>query len=61
MPTWNLATSIGVRVVPNVVIELRYIQALQDGVNQLGATNKGAGHDFTTRLHKVVLGVSLLL
>ena len=61
MPTWNLATSIGVRVVPNVVIELRYIQALQDGVNQLGASNKGAGHDFATRIHKVVLGVSLLL
>ncbi len=60
-PTWNLAMGVGVRVVPNVVVELRYTHALQDGVNQLGATNKGAGLDFTTRTHKVMLGVSLIL
>ena len=60
-PTWNLAAGLGVRVMPNVVVELRYSHALQDGVNQLGATNKGAGMDFTTRTHKVMLGVSLLM
>lgn len=60
-PTWNLATGVGVRVMPNVIVELKYTHALQDGVNQLGATNKGAGLDFTTRTHKVMLGVSLLL
>lgn len=60
-PTWNLATGVGVQIVPNVVVELRYTYALQDGVNQLGATNRGAGLDFTTRTHKVMLGVSLLL
>ena len=60
-PTWNLAAGLGVRVMPNVVVELRYSHALQDGVNQLGATNKGAGMDFTTRSHKVMLGVSLLM
>lgn len=60
-PTWNLATGIGVQVASNVVVELRYIHALQDGVNQLGATSKGAGFDFTTRTHKVMLGVSLIL
>lgn len=60
-PTWNLAAGLGVRVMPNVIVELKYTHALQDGVNQLGATNKGAGLDFTTRTHKVMLGVSLLL
>ena len=60
-PTWNLATGVGVRVMPNVIVEFKYTHALQDGVNQLGATNKGAGLDFTTRTHKVMLGVSLLL
>lgn len=60
-PTWNFATGIAIRVMPNVVAELRYTHALQDGVNQLGATTKGAGLDFTTRTHKVMLGVSLLL
>lgn len=60
-PTWNIATGIGVRVMPNVVVELGYTHALQDGVNQLGATNKGAGLDFTTRTHKVMIGVSLLM
>ena len=60
-PTWNLAAGLGVRVMPNVVVELRYSHALQDGVNQLGATNKGTGMDFTTRSHKVMLGVSLLM
>lgn len=60
-PTWNIATGVGVRVMPNIVVELRYTHALQDGVNQLGATNKGAGLDFTTRTYKVMLGVSLLL
>ena len=60
-PTWNLAAGVGVRVMPNVVVELGYTHALQDGVNQLGATNKGAGLDFTTRTHKVMLGVSLLM
>lgn len=60
-PTWNLAAGVGVRVVPNMVVELRYTHALQDGVNQLGATVKGAGLDFTTRTHKVILGVSLLM
>ena len=60
-PTWNLAAGVGVRVMPNVVVELGYTHALQDGVNQLGATNKGAGLDFTTRTHKVTLGVSLLM
>ena len=60
-PTWNLAAGLGVRVMPNGVVELRYSHALQDGVNQLGATNKGAGMDFTTRTHKVMLGVSLLM
>lgn len=59
--TWNLAMGVGVCVVQNVVVELRYTHALQDGVNQLGATNKGAGLDFTTRTHKVMLGVSLIL
>ena len=59
-PTWNLATGVGVRVMPNVIVELKYTHALQDGVNQLGATSKGAGLDFTTRTHKVMLGVSLL-
>ena len=60
-PTWNLAAGVGVRVMPNMVVELRYTHALQDGVNQLGATVKGAGLDFTTRTHKVMLGVSLLM
>lgn len=60
-PTWNLATGVGIRVMPSVVVEVRYTHALQDGVNQLGATNKGAGLDFTTRTHKVMLGVSLLM
>ena len=60
-PTWNLAAGVGVSVMPNMVVELRYIHALQDGVNQLGATVKGAGLDFTTRTHKVMLGVSLLM
>ncbi|MBO7282291.1 MAG: outer membrane beta-barrel protein [Alistipes sp.] len=60
-PTWNLAMGVGVRVVPNVVVELKYTHALQDGVNQLGATSRGAGLDFTTRTHKVMLGVSLIL
>ena len=60
-PTWNFATGVGVRVMPNVVVELRYTHALQDGVNQLGATNKGAGHDFNTRTYKAVLGVSLIM
>ena len=60
-PTWNLATGVGVQVASNVVVELRYIHALQDGVNQLGATSKGAGFDFTTRTHKVMLGVSLIM
>lgn len=60
-PTWNLATGVGVRVMPSVVVEVRYTHALQDGVNQLGATIRGAGLDFTTRTHKVMLGVSLLM
>ena len=60
-PTWNLATGVGVRVMPSVVVEVRYTHALQDGVNQLGATIRGAGLDFTTRTHKVILGVSLLM
>lgn len=60
-PTWNFATGLGLRVMPNVVVEFRYSHALQDGVNQLGATDKGAGLDFTTRTHKVMLGVSLIL
>ena len=60
-PTWNLATGLGICILPNMLFELRYTHALQDGVNQLGATTKGAGHDFTTRTHKVILGVSLLL
>ena len=60
-PTWNLAAGVGVRVMPNVVVELGYTHALQDGVNQLGATRRGAGLDFTTRTHKVMLGVSLLM
>lgn len=60
-PTWNLAAGVGVRVMPNMVVELRYTHALQDGVNQLGATVKGAGLDFTTRTHKVMLGVLLLM
>ena len=60
-PTWNLATGVGVRVMPNVIVEFKYTHALQDGVNQLGATSKGAGLDFTTRTHKVMLGVSLLM
>ncbi len=60
-PTWNFATGLGLRVMPNVIVELRYSHALQDGVNQLGATDKGAGLDFTTRTHKVMLGVSLIL
>lgn len=60
-PTWNIATGIGVLVMPNIVMELRYTHALQDGANQLGATNNSAGFDFTTRTYKVMLGVSLLL
>lgn len=60
-PTWNLAAGVGICILPNMLLELRYTHALQDGVNQLGATTKGAGHDFTTRTHKVILGVSLLL
>ena len=60
-PTWNFATGVGVRVMPNVVVELGYTHALQDGANQLGATERGAGLDFTTRTHKVALGVSLLM
>lgn len=60
-PTWNLAAGVGVRLMPNMVVELRYTHALQDGANQLGATVKGAGLDFTTRTHKVMLGVSLLM
>lgn len=60
-PTWNFATGLGLRVMPNLIVELRYSHALQDGVNQLGATDKGAGLDFTTRTHKVMLGVSLIL
>lgn len=60
-PTWNFATGLGLRVMPNVIVELRYSHALQDGANQLGATDKGAGLDFTTRTHKVMLGVSLIL
>lgn len=60
-PTWNFATGVGVRVMPNVVVELGYTHALQDGANQLGATERGAGLDFTTRTHKVTLGVSLLM
>ena len=60
-PTWNLATGLGISILPNILLELRYIHALQDGVNQLGATTKGAGHDFKTRTHKVILGLSLLL
>lgn len=60
-PTWNIATGLGVKVMPGVLVELRYTHALQDGTNQLGAGVKGAGVDFTTRTHKVMLGVSLLL
>ena len=60
-PTWNFATGVGVRIMPNILMELRYIHALQDGVNQLGATNNRQGLDFTTRTHKVIFGVSLLL
>lgn len=60
-PTWNFATGLGLKVMPNVVVEVRYTHALQDGVNQLGAGTKGAGLDFTSRTHKVILGVSLLL
>ena len=60
-PTWNLATGVGVRVMPNVVVELKYTHALQDGVNQLGATNRGAGLEFSTRTHKVMFGVSLVM
>jgi opacity protein-like surface antigen len=60
-PTWNLATGVGVRVMPNVIVELKYTHALQDGVNQLGATNRGAGLEFSTRTHKVMFGVSLIL
>ena len=60
-PTWNLAVGVGVRLMPNMVVKLRYTHALQDGANQLGATVKGAGLDFTTRTHKVMLGVSLLM
>ncbi|MBO7189182.1 MAG: outer membrane beta-barrel protein [Alistipes sp.] len=60
-PTWNFASGVGIRLRPNVLVELRYTHALQDGANQLGAGAKGAGLDFTTRTHKVMLGVSLIL
>ena len=60
-PTWNFASGVGIRLGPNVLVELRYTHALQDGANQLGAGAKGAGLDFTTRTHKVMLGVSLIL
>ena len=60
-PTWNFATGVGVRVLSNLIVEFKYTHALQDGVNQLGATNRSVGFDFTTRTHKVMLGVSLLM
>lgn len=59
-PTWNLTAGVGVYVARMVLVDLRYSHALQDNINQIGGARGEAGLDFSSRTHKVSLGVTIL-
>lgn len=59
-PTWNLTAGVGVYVARMALVDLRYSHALQDNINQIGGARSEAGLDFSSRTHKVSLGVTIL-
>ena len=59
-PTWNLTAGVGVYVARMALVDLRYSHALQDNINQIGGARGEAGLDFSSRTHKVSLGVTIL-
>lgn len=52
-PTVNIAAGVGVRVGRYFVIEARYIHPLKESLNQY------EGEEFTTKSHRITLGVAL--
>lgn len=59
-PTWNITAGVGCYVLRKVLVELRVTQAVQDSLNQIGGVAHRAGVDFTSRIHQVSLGATVL-